>query len=431
MKNSLLTLICLTTGFVYAETAKFGFSDQGDYRDVFQPLKPGEATFKTGDKKYKEWMAQQDQSGADFPMEVAPILAGRVAKNVRLPTPSQIDLSKKMPKQMAEFAKVVNDRNANGRMEIEPGVGTPEEQLDKERNSTHVIQTVMSSVSTRPLSEIVLSVERFSEMTENIDPDHYHYNIPGTLAIEALEQDHIAGRNFNAGKHYLLTVIDFRDYRCKVVQVGLREKFKRKPEKQRLKNDSIYLLSNLEVDNPTDKLHATKFFKREPSLVLSQSVFYADHLILAAKTVFLFYPEKDGNTRVVLLNNIAMKDTYFEGKLGEQLRDYIYYGIGDGAAGAIASTVEVVGDSYEAAQAGAGKVIDGVGNLIGKIKGGQKEVTVSKPEDATSQAKEDVKKKNVCSTGLGKGLIKYSMGLFTEFASFIKTTDFKSIRQMK
>jgi hypothetical protein len=377
-RRNLLLFSIIAGPVALAATLQFKFQTTKSPQDVFKTQGEGQASFYYDYMPYLEW--KEKQSGKYFPMDVAPVLNGKATGGVPMPAAQPVDPAK-YSDQAKEFAGVVNLRNQGGRAEIETKAGTPEQQLAEEEASTYVVQTVLSAVLDRPVSQLKLSAEKFELMLETIDVDHYHFKIPGTFALGALEKDHAAARTLKPDHTYLLSVIDFRDYGCAAMKDGLRDYFSKLPEKQRLMNESIYLISGFELNTPYDLAAAEKYFGKRPDAIVTQEIIYADHLVRGAKTIFVFFSEGQ-KTRVVLLSNVALRSKFFTGAKGMLTRQYILDGIGGGVTGVVLNTKDAVSDLLAGATA-------------------------------------DVKTKNSCNRGLAQGLIKYSQGLFTEFAGFM------------
>jgi hypothetical protein len=379
--------LILAGQFASAEALKLTFQSAKSPQDVFSAKGGNQAGFTYSYMPYTDWLTKQ--SGKNFPMEIAPVLTGKVSGGVNMPVPEVIDPSKLKGQQVQEFAQFVNIRNKGGRAELvaKPGqeaVGTPQKQLELMQKKTYVVQTVISGVVDRPLDQLGLSTEKLASMVEAIDADHSHFPIAGSFAMAALEKDHVAGRLINPKQAYLLSVFDFRDYGCPALKNGIRDHFSKYPEKQRLMNESIYVISDLQMNQPGDIDQAAAFFGKRPDAVLTQTVLFADHLIRGAKTIFVFFREGD-KTRIVLLANIATNSEYFTGVTGALTRQILL----DGPNGAFGGA--------------GGKVLAATGAA----------------SDLLAGANQDVNEKNTCDRGLGLGLIKYSQSLFTQFEGYL------------
>ncbi|MGZ3723763.1 MAG: hypothetical protein ACXVA9_12560 [Bdellovibrionales bacterium] len=389
MNKKLITAfaLMLSAQMVSAEAPKIVFQDAKSPTDVFAVKNPGQASFIYSYMPYLDWAAKQ--SGKSFPMEVAPVVSGMVDGKVQLPAPQPIDENQfNGQPQAKEFAHVVNVRNLGGRSELEAAPGKagvpPAKLLAEELKTTYVVQTVMSGVVNRPIASLGLSTEKFFSLVKAVDADHSHFRIAGGLVLNALEKDHIAARSINPNGAYLLSVFDFRDYGCPTIKNNLRDHFSGLPEKQRLMNESLYIISDLQMNVPADLDEAQKFFGKRPTAVLTQNVIFADHLIRGAKTIFVFFEEGE-NTRIVLLSNIAMRSKYFTGAQGILKRQLI---------------------------------LDGPNGAFGGL-GGAALATKSAGADLLAGADQDVSEKNTCERGLGLGLIKYSKSLYSSFAGFL------------
>ena len=165
---------------------------------------------------------------------------------------------------------------------------------------------------------------------------------------------------------------------------GIRDHFSKGPEKKPLHNESIYMISQVDLNQPQDLALAAKYFAKPPQVVIRQQAVYADHLIRAANTVFAFFSEGQ-RTRAVLLSNVAMKSIYFTGGKGMVIRQYLLNGVTGGVLGTATG-------AYANAK-------DDLANLL-------------------SGATKDLSQKNACNRGLAQGLIRYSQSLFSEFVHF-------------
>ena len=373
-----LSVVC-ARAMAADSTPKIVFKPAQNALDVFTVKDPGAGVVFNNYLPYGEWSTSQ--TGKFFPMEVSPVLDGMANPGgaAQLP-PKEIDL-KQYTDQAQQFAKVVNDRNKGGRVEIELKAGVPvQKQLDNDKANTYVVQTVLAGVVNRPFSQLKLSTEKFAAMAETIDTAHSYYKINGAFVLEALEKDHIAARAIDPNGAYLLSVVDFRTYGCAAMKNILSLHFSGLPEKKKLKNDSIYMISDLQMNNATDMDQATKFFNKKPAAILSQNVVYADHLLRGARTLFVFFDEGQ-STRVVLISNLGMQKKYFVGPLASA-KGYVLDGMGNGIVSAIAAPVSTANDLW-------------------------------------AGIKHDVKMENSCDKGLGLGLIKYSESLFSEFNNYL------------
>lgn len=372
-------LASLSVGVASAAQASMKFEAKNHRVDVFSVSNPNVAFYSYSYMPYQEWMAKA--SGKVFPMDVAPVFSGMLKGNVRTPAPHGIDVAK-YKDQAREFAEVVNKRNQGGRPSVDMNNKSPEARLKDAVENTHVVETVLSAIVDRPFSEMNINAESVAHMAEKVDIDHYHFQVPGTFVEDVLEKDHSVFNRLDPNRNYLLSVFDLRDYGCAVMKDGIRDYFSKEPVNDRLQNESIYVISQVDFNQPNDLAQVEKFFGRRPEAIVTQQSLYADHLVRAAKTIFAFYSE-GGKTRVVLLSNIAMGSKFFVGTKGMIIRQYLLDGVS--------------GMTTDAALAGK-NVLD---NLL-------------------SKATKDVSDKNTCDRGLALGLIKYSQGLFTEFVEFSK-----------
>lgn len=375
MKTILATLLLLP--MMATAATKMTFNEKDVKFSLFQDMKINTANYAYSYMPYNEWITQA--SGKSFTMEVAPVLRGMTLGNVRLPQPEKIKTSS-YKNQAAEFAEVVNVRNEGGRAKLEKMSKPAAQMLADTEATTHVVEVKLSAVIDKDFNSMNLTPQKVAGMAELIDIDHYHFQIPANFVVSALEEDHIAYKDLDMGRNYLLSVFDLRDYGCAVMKDGIRDYFSKNPDKEKLRNESIYVISRVDLNSAQAMKDAEAYFGRRPAAVITQEAIYADHLVRGAKTVFAFYPE-GAKTRVVLLSNIAMGSKFFTGVKGTLIRQYLLSGIGGGATGAVLSAKDSLSD------------------LI-------------------SGATQDVSDKNSCDRGLALGLIKYSQGLFTEFVNF-------------
>lgn len=377
MTKIFLTAALLLLPAIAGAAPTLKFNEKEATFSLFQEMKSNQANFAYSYMPYPEWKIRA--SGKAFAMEVAPVLRGMTLGNVRLPNPEKIQ-SSAYKNQAAEFADVVNSRNEGGRAKIEKMSKPAPAMLTETEAATHVVEVKLSAVIDKDFNSLNLTAARVAGIAKVVDIDHYHFQIPANFVVAALEEDHIAYKDLDMGRNYLLSVFDLRDYGCAVMKNGIRDHFSKNPDKEKLRNESIYVISRVDLNSAQAMKDAEAYFGRRPSAVITQETIYADHLIRGAKTVFAFYPE-GAKTRVVLLSNIAMGSKFFTGVKGTFIRQYLLSGIGGGAAGAVLNAK------------------DSLSELI-------------------SGATADVSDKNSCDRGLALGLIKYSQGLFQEFVNF-------------
>jgi len=321
-------------------------------------------------------------SGRDFPMNVSPVLTGLTMGSIHTPSVQTVDESK-YANQAREFAEVVNERNKDGRPQIKLQSDSPAQDLKRSQTNTYVVELLLDTVVDQPLGRIDLSPQRISNLPEKIDVDHAHFDITGAFVQQALMTGDVEFQNLRPDKHYLLSVFDLRNYDCDVMKSGIDDYFSRSPDKEKLHNDSIYVISELSLNRPEDLSHAEKYFGRRPDALIHERTIYADHLLKGAATYFAFFNE--GNrTRIVMLSNLAMKSKFFKGAKGLVLRQYILDGVTGGAVGSVTREVIAAKDALS---------------------------------DLLAGAEEDVRKKNACNHGLALGLIRYSESLFSQFVS--------------
>lgn len=326
---------------------------------------------------YKEWKTKF--AGQFFNLEIAPVPQGRVQGKIPNPKPQKINESA-FQAQALEFVKVLNERNADGRPELEgKPTAKPEQLLAEAHNTTHVIENVLSTVINKPFGALKLDQNQVLKMVADIDMDHYHFVIPGSVAKEALEVGHVSLASIKDQQDYLLSVFDLREYGCSVMKDGVRDYFSRNPSKQQLQNESIYVISQITLNQPQDVQAVERKLGKRPQAVIVQESIYASHLVRGSKTIFAFY-EEGNRTRVVLMSNLAMGSKFLSGTTGTFLRQYLLFGVNGGV------TEKVLG------------VKDALSDLL-------------------SGATKDVAEKNSCDRGLALGLLRYSQGLFDEFAA--------------
>lgn len=353
-----------------------------------------EAAFWTTDMLYPEWTSSQ--AGRYFPADIAPVATGLAAGGITLPAPKPVDLSRYKPKQASEFAQMVNDKNAGGRLVIEPKKTqttaklSPAQRLSKEQNESTMVQTVISGLIERPFSQLNLTTEKFATIVKKVDKAHYHFDITGAEALEALEQNHSSAKVIQPNTLYLLSVIDMRRYSCSAMKYAINWYYnsgESSGSKNKIVNDSIYVISDLSMNNPNDIANAEKFFGRRPDALLVQRVIYADHVLKGGNTIFAFFAEGD-KTRVSLVANLGVAHKLMnpKGNTGSVTRGYILDGIKSTTAGAAAANL-----------AGAA---DAVGNLFSGTK---------KDSDST----------NKCDKGMAMGLVKFSQNMFNDFANYM------------
>jgi hypothetical protein len=383
MKHFLIAL-CFAPALSSAAPAPLKFQEAKSMTDVFTVKEPGQASFLNSHMAYNEW--REKHAGKFFPMEVSPILAGQLAGGVPMPPTVRIEPSQ-YEEQAREFAEVVNTRNQGGRPGLPPSLTpTPaQKRYSDDQGNTHVVQTVLSTVLPRSLSQLKLNPENFAGIIENSDIDHYHFRIPGSFAVQALETDHIAAKGMKPDTAYLLSVIDFRQYGCAAMKNGLSAYFSKEENKKKLMNESMYLISDLTMNVPADIAATEKMFGKRPDAVLGQQIIFADRLIRGARTLFIFFSE-GANTRVVLVSSIGMQSKHF---VGASIRP-------DKAAKALVAQTTILYGIKSGVTGGVIAASDATERLLG---------------GATA----DVNKKNACDRGLAKGLIKYAQGLFGEF----------------
>jgi hypothetical protein len=353
------------------------FEEKPHRHDVFLANKEGQSYFSYIYEPYLDWTSKG--SGRFFPMEIAPVLTGMVNHSAPSISPVLIDESK-YEDQAKEFAQVVNKRNKNGRPVLDLLGKSPVDSLKEVLNQTYVVEIVLSTTIDKPFSQLNLTAERVATMAEKVDVDHSHFQIPGSFALDALEQDHAALATIRAERNYLLSVFDLRDYGCDVMKNGVRDYFSREGEINKLQNESIYVISQIDLNLSEDFGRIEHYLGRRPDAVIQQQLLYADHLLRGGKSVFAFFAEGQ-KTRVVLISNLAMKSKYFTMGKGTLIRQYLL----DGITGA--GLVKVIGFK-------------------------------DKIDDLLSSASKDVNQKNSCSRGMALGLIRYEQSLFAEMLKF-------------
>lgn len=362
----------------------FDFEQKSHKQDVFAVNNPARGAYSYTYMPYADWI--QKGSGKYFPMDVAPALSGLAGGKVHVPPLRGIDETK-YTDQAREFAAVVNQRNRDGRLKVDLLNKTAADNLRDALANTYVVEILISGLIEKPFTQINLSPDEINALPEKIDVDHFHFPIPGTFVQDVLEDGHGEFETLNPQRTYILSVFDFREYNCAAMKDGIRDYFSRSPESERLHNESIYVINQVDLNQPGDIAQSLKYFGRRPDAVIVQQVVYADHVIRAAKSIFAFYAEGQ-KTRLVLLSNVATKSKYFTGAKGAFLRQYVLDGIvGKGA-------IQTVTGAYLSAK--------------------------DKVADLLSGATDDVKKKNACDRGLALGLIRYSESLFGQFIHYVE-----------
>lgn len=375
------------------EVKDLNFTETKIAQDVFAVKTPGDATFYIQEMPYSEWKTKA--FGQFTTVEVAPILRGRVAGGVALPAPQEGLDPDKYEDQQADFVESIMMRNKGGRQKYESSdanVGLSDEKaLANDENNTYIVQGVMSTVVSRPVTTIKMTSEKFVELTKIVDNAHQHYVVPGSMAVDALEEDHISGKVIKPNQAYLLSAIDFRTYQCQGIKDYISDQFAKRPEKQRLFKDSIYLISDLQVNQAADIESVQKYLGKKPDIVMTQTMLHADHLLRGGKTFFAFFGEGD-KTRLVLISNLGLQKKYMAGgESAKAARFVIMNGIEGSLKGAAANV--------------------GVG-----VYKAWKEGDISA---ATSKVTADILKKNKCKKGLALGLPRYAQVMLSRFADSI------------
>lgn len=378
---------------VEKEIKDLSFKETKIAQDVFAVKTAGEATYYIQEMPYNDWKSKA--FGQFTALEVAPILRGRVTGGVALPAPQEGLDPDKYEDQQADFVESIMMRNKGGRQRYEASEAnaglSDDKALAKDESNTYIVQGVMSTLVNRPVNTIKMTNEKFVEMTKIVDNAHMHYVVPGSMAVDALEENHISGKIIKPNQAYLLSAIDFRTYQCQALQTYISDQFAKRPEKQRLFKDSIYLISDLQVNQQADIDSVQKYLGKKPDIVMTQTILHADHLLRGGKTVFAFFGEGD-KTRLVLISNIGLQKKYMAGsKSAEAARYVIMNGIEGSTMGAIADV--------------------GVG-----IKKAIKEGDISA---ATSKVTADILRKNKCKKGLALGLPRYAQVMLSRFADSI------------
>ena len=398
-KKVLITTLMMFSSAV-AGANEISFTEVKGTHDVFKVSSDSEVNFSYTYDSFSNWKSKL--SGRFFELEPAPVLKGLV-EGVTAPTVStQIDPSDYVD-QAAEFAEHTKSRLEDGRPTFPLKEGdAPEALLEKRLKNTHVIEMKMSAVLDLPFENIGLSEELAQDLAENIDYDHYHFQVPGSLVSSALEDSHVARTKLNESKNYLLSVFDFRDYECAFMKDGITDYFSKKAEpgetdKGGLVNNSIYLLSDIKFNDSVELEKASAYFGKKPDGLISQETIYADHLIRASKLYFAFFKEEE-RTRVALLSNLALGSKFLSGTKASLIKPYLFNGVG--GYGNLADKGLKVKKAYDKLNE------EGLSAALG---------------DLFTDAEEDIERKNTCETGLALGLVKYSQNIFTEFSEFVKS----------
>lgn len=405
-------LILLMVSSVASATSNLKYTDMKSLGDVFSINGTGNAGFMISAISFKDW--KEKQSGANFPLNVSPVFSGIVSGGVAMPPPVTLNPAQ-FSGQEKDFAEFVNDKNQGAKrtppLALKPGE-TNQSKLANDEAGTYVVQTVISSVIERPLNEMNLGPEKLLTLAKEIDKAHFHYTIPGTTALSALDQDHIAGRGFDTKKTYLLSAIDFRKYDCEELKIAVDTYFKNNKEKRPLWRSSIYMISDLNWNDQKDLQAAEALFHRRPSAILVQHVIYADHLAKAAENIFVFFAE--GNkTRAVFVSNLALQSSYFTGKMSKLYHGYIFDGLDK-------SWLHTGANAVIGAKQGLDSATEAIGSMVGL---GSKKQDKSNDGlgDLLEGANEEMKKDNKCDRGLAIGLPRYSQSLFSSFAGYLNS----------
>ncbi len=366
---------------------QLSYTEKDHFHDVFGSSQTNEAYFSLRDDYFKNWVS--NGSGKTLSMDPAPGLTGLI-KGIAAGTAPTMLNSADYQDQAREFVDAVNFRNQDGRPEVEMDEKTPEADLKAKLKNTHVVESVLSAVLDVPFQQINLDPSRILTLASAIDVDHFHFPVSGQVVLEALENHHSARAFVRPEQTYVLSAFDLRDYNCEVMENQINDYFSKRPERDRLMNGSIYVISDIQLNNAEDIEGFSRQVGRRPDRLISQKVIYASHLIRAANTYFAFYSEDGGaKTRVVLLSNIAMGSKFFTGKTGMVARRFLLNGVGSGVSGVVLDAKDAVSST-----------VDALGSLF-------------------SEAEEDTGRKNSCDKGLALGLTKYSQSLFTQFADYI------------
>ena len=376
MYKLIISMAVFATCF-QATAQELSFEEQRHIHNIFANTDSSQVYFSYTYDYYNNW--KKDLSGRYFDLEPAPVLRGLVEGVTAAPLDGLVDVSE-YEDQAAEFAAHTNLRLEGGRPKFDIEDKDPQAMLNEKYAETHVVESMLSTVVDIPLEDINLSEAFALELAENIDYDHYHFQVSGNLVSKALEDTHISRKTLNEDKDYLLSVFDLREYGCDLMKSGVRDYFSKRPLKDRLANESIYLLSDIKFNDPEGLENAKGFFGRRPDALISQEAMYADHLIRASKMYFAFYREGE-KTRLVFLSNLAMGSKFFTGAQGAIIRRNLLHGVGTTA-----------------------KILNPIESLQGLF------------EDAQA----DINRKNACDSGLALGMVKYSQNLFEEFMYIVQ-----------
>lgn len=447
MRSTVYILIAIAMTAAYADAPRLVFTDvEPTNAKLFESREVGSATYTHIAKPFLEW--RQKHSGAQFPMDVAPVVTGRATGNIQQEKPTQHDVEPYMKKdeRLARFVALVNVRNKGGRSE---GKKSEEEARNPNKKSTledvqknrYVVQSMMSTVIDVPFSRLNLHPDRFMKIPSKIDMYHFHHEIPGSLVIDALEKDHSAATTIRPEKPYILSIVDFGVYNCDKLEshLGTYAKLSGEP----LANDSVYMISRIEM--LTDPAPAEKLFGKRPNAVIVQDVFYTDRILKGGKNIFAFFAEgpRSEKTRIVSITNLGLNAKIFTSNTVSPIAvPVIFLGINgatqvDGVRGYVNLAGITAGGTAAAAAATvthAGRTaVDKAGNVIAWATGGEKKERVDVQKEIDKQlgkksavanlikkAKEKSVENNSCDRGLGQGLTAYSKVLFTEFVSYIQ-----------
>jgi hypothetical protein len=391
--------------------------DAPDAKSLFSTNEPGKAVIAHEHVLYLDWKV--NSIGKAFPMDVSPVLTGVVSKYELPPVEKVVATDLKRP--ASDFASVINERNkaddpktltrfkAPPKDNEDPNL-SPAEKLAADQKETMVAQTVLATVIDKPLVPANFDLARTTTVVTTSDPDNIHVPISDKIALNALDDHHSAGKLFTANGTSLLSVLNFAKYNCDSMRSAVVGHFATRRKELRMKNDSIYVVSKIEKDNVDDKAGVRAVLGKNPDLVLTQSVIFADHLIKAERTIFALFAEQN-RTRVIMISNLATSAQYWS----KYTVDTILFGFKkDSNKDAFAKTgMKVYGKGQEA-----------IGNLKDKVAEIKEKGLLSVFKSTPAPKKDDLdeelapatsRNQDDCDRGVAKGLIPLEQGIFSKF----------------
>lgn len=405
------------------------YQEQPHPANVFDIKQPGQVYFSKSEPAYLDWL--KTPSGFELKMDSAPGLAdlGKASG----PVPMVLDLNKfasekSKGRQWKNFAKAWNERNKSGRPKMynEKNM-SPETAYADSKKHTRVVELLFGTLIDKPISTVIKTLNidpaNPSKIPESMDIDHYHFNISGEEALSIPEEGHSALKVIDPKRTYLLSAFNVGEYECSALSDNIARRESEKPDQYKLKNRSIYVVSDVQLDNPSDVRVAQNLFKRKPDLLLTQKMIYSSHLLKNSVTYFALFAEGQ-KTRVVFTTDLALNSLYWDKYNGAGSVVLIYgFGTWTGAAAkgytiAVNAKDAVVDTASKAKDA----VVDTANAIIRLLPGSRKDQSTSDvqtPAKSADAADKDIAQKNTCNRGLSQGLIRYTSQLFGEYLNQI------------